>query len=131
MALALMFIVWQTTFYSLGGAAYDALRLVEQIRVAAWGFWAGVLVCLLAFGGAWLYSKQVRSLANDESASFNRQAGQQAGFFAAMIAALVICFVNLIDPVGTQYALHIIMTAGIGVALLRYALLERRAERGI
>jgi len=129
MALAVMFIVWQTSFYGWG-QAHDPLRTVDHVRIGAWIVWAGVLLLMLAIGGAWLYSREVRRLVNDESALFNRQAGQQAGFFAAMIAGVAVYLVNLFEPVGTLDAVHAVMTAGIGVALVRYALLERRAERG-
>lgn len=126
---ALMFILWQG-FYAWG--ATDAGdRLIDQVKVSAWSFWVLALLQLMATGGGWFRSREVRRMINDEVAVDNRRRGQQAGFYAAILGGLVVYAINqFVEPVSTRDAIHATLSLGVGVALLRYAMLERRGERG-
>ena len=52
------------------------------------------------------------------------------GFLSSMAAAIAVYALTLFDAMVTaRDAVHIVMTAGIAVALIRWGLLERRALR--
>lgn len=130
MAQAVLFLIWQGTFYAWG-AETDGARLVDHVKISAWAAWVLALLVMMATGGAWIHSREVRRLVNDEVAVDNRRRGQQFGFFAAVLAGLGVYGVHqFVTPIGTLDAIHAILTIGVGAAILRYALLERRGERG-
>ena len=129
MAQGLLFLIWQASFYAWG-AETDGTRLVDQVKVSAWAVWVLALLLMMATGGGWIHGREIRRLMNDEVAIDNRRRGQQFGFFAAALAGLGVYAVNqFVEPIGTLDAIHAVLTIGVGAAILRYALLERRAER--
>ena len=124
-----LFVLWQGMFFAWGSSDRPPVRLVDQVRVSAWIVWAVVLLALMATGGGWLRSREVRALMNDEGALANRHEGQRWGFWGAMGACVALYAVHLFEPISAMDALHGALTAGIGFGLGRYAWLERRAER--
>jgi hypothetical protein len=125
-----LFLVWQGSFYAWG-AETGGDRLVDQVKVSAWAVWVLALLVMMATGGGWLRGREVRRLMNDEVSVDNRRRGQQAGFFAAALGGLAVYAVNqYVEPVSTLDAIHATLSVGVAVAILRYAMLERRAERG-
>ena len=127
---ALIFILWQVSFYAWG-ATGPGDRLIDHVKVSAWAVWVLALLQLMATGGGWFRSREVRRLINDEVAVDNRRRGQQAGFYAAILGGLVVYAINqFVEPVSTRDAIHATLSLGVGAALLRYAMLERRGERG-
>ena len=126
---AVIFVLWQTSFFSWGDPE-GPLRTVDQVKVGAWALWSLALLVLVSTGGGWFQSREVRRLLNDEVSVSNRRRGQQAGFVTAVIAGIAVYLVSQVEPVTARDAVHAVLTVGLGVALFRYALLERRAERG-
>ena len=124
--LALVFIAGQAMY--LGNAA-EPLRTVDGVRLGAWLVWALALLLLLATGGGLFRSKEVRALMEDESTRQHRQRALSIGFWAAMLGAVALYALTLFEDVTAREAVHIILTIGIGAALLRFATLERRALR--
>lgn len=123
--LAVIFISQQAIFVV---NRIEGERLVERVQIGAWLVLSVVLLLMLATGGGYIYSKRVRELANDEVTRAHRQRALADGFWAAMIAALLLYVLDLIAPIGGRDAAHIVLTAGIATALLRFGLLERRAN---
>lgn len=125
----LLFILWQGSFYAWGAAA-DGPRLVDHVKVSAWAVWILALLVLMATGGGWFRSREVRRLINDEVSVDNRRRGQQAGFFASVLGGLGVYAVNqYVEPVSALDAIHATLSIGIGVAILCYGMLERRGDR--
>ena len=122
--LALVFISGQAMYF---GNASQALRTVDTVRISAWLVWSIVLLVLLATGGGFFRSKAVRALMEDEVTIEHRRRGLATGFWAAMLSAIVIYPLSIWEPVTAREAIHIVLTAGIGAALLRFGFLERRA----
>lgn len=126
----LMFILWQCSFYAWG-ATGDSDRLVSQVKISAWVVWVLALMLLMSTGGGWFRSREVRRLINDEVSIDNRRRGQQAGFYGAVLGGLAVYAINqYVEPISTLDAIHAILSVGAGAAILRYAMLERRGERG-
>jgi hypothetical protein len=51
------------------------------------------------------------------------------GFWVTIITALVVYVESIFDPVTFNEAIHIIVTLGVGAALISFAARERRAHR--
>jgi hypothetical protein len=123
-ALAAIFISQQVVFLVNN---YEGARNVDRIAVGSWIVLTVVLLLALATGGGWIYPKSVRDLANDETTRAHRSQALAAGFWAAMLGALVLFIVDLFEPVDGRDAAHIVLTLGIAVALMMFGALEKRA----
>lgn len=126
----LIFLIWQGTYYAWG-STLQGDRLVDHVKISAWVAWVLVLLLMMATGGGLFRGREVRRLINDEGSVDNRRRGQEAGFFAAILGGLAMYGINqYVEPVSALDAIHAILSVGVGVAMLRYGMLERRAERG-
>ena len=123
--VAIYFIAGQAVY--LGQPAHDPLRLVDEVRTSAWLVWAVVLMILLATNGPWIRSKSVRALMNDEVTRANRAEAFMWGFWGAMLVAVALYFTSLFEPLTGRESVRAIVTIGVGAALLRFGILERRA----
>lgn len=123
--LALIFLSQQATYLSTvnSGSA-------QNVKISAWLVLSIVLVAALSTKGFWLQPKQVRDLIDDENSRANRNDAMRWGFLFSMAAAIGIYILSMFDNVKARESVHIIMSAGIAAALIRWAFLERRAHRG-
>jgi uncharacterized membrane protein len=126
-ALAVIFLSQQATFFSQmsGGGHVSA----EKAKISAWLFLSVVMLLALATKGFWLEPKQVRDLVDDENTRANRNEAMRWGFLFAMGSAIGVYILTMFDTVTGREATHIIMSFGIAAAILRWAVLERRAHR--
>ncbi len=123
--LAVIFIAQQGSYF-IGTRMDDGHRLVNYVSIGGWIAMSTVLLVGLATGG-WFGGPAVRALINDESTRANRAEAFRFGFLATMIGAIGLYLVSLLEPLGAREAIHVLVTIGIAVALLRFGLLERRA----
>ena len=126
--LALMFIAQQASFF-VEGSGGPAERAVDHVKLAAWLVLSGVLLAALWTGGFWLQKREVRALMDDEVTRAHRSAALSLGFLVAMLAAIALYLVDMVEPMTSRMAIHLIVTAGIAAALLRFGVLERRVHR--
>ena len=122
--LAIIFISQQAAYFS---DPHPAARLVDHVKIGAWLVLSIVLLLVLATGGAWLRSKEVRALMEDEVTRANRADAFRLGFLATMAAGVLVYFLDQFAPMAGREAVHILVTVGIATALLRFGYLERRA----
>lgn len=122
---AILFLSWQALFFS--GPAEDPLRTVSNVKISAWFVWALVLLFVLATGGGFLRHRKLRGLLNDELTRQHRTRAYVIGFWASAAACIALYLAGMFEPVSGREAVHIILSAGVGAALLTFALLERRA----
>lgn len=124
--LAVIYISQQATFFT-----DDALegRSVDHVKIGAWLILSLVMLLALATNGFWFQSAEVRALVNDESTKANRADAMTTGFIFAMLGGMVLYFVNQYEPVTAREAIHVILSLGLGAALVRFGMLERRAHR--
>jgi len=66
---------------------------------------------------------------NDEITRDHRMRALSLGFLVAMLTAIALYLLDMAEPVGTRVAIHVVVTLGIGAALIRFGMLERRAHR--
>jgi hypothetical protein len=123
--LAVIFLSQQAAYF--GTQIEDGARTVDRVTVAAWLVLSIVMLLALATGGFWFRPAAVRALMDDEVTRANRAEALRLGFLVTMAAAITLYFVSLFEPLGGPDAIHILMTAGIAAALLRFGFLERRA----
>jgi hypothetical protein len=71
----------------------------------------------------------VRELIDDENTRANRRDAMCTGFILAMLGAIGVYVITMFEPLNGREAAHIIMSSGIGAALIRWGYLERRAHR--
>jgi hypothetical protein len=124
--LGLLFLSQQATFFS---GTYGRDRTVDHVHIGAWLILSVVLVLAMATGGGWIYSKEVRRLANDEATRAHRDIAFRTGYLASMAGCVALYVVTLFEPLDGRDAVHLVMTIGIAAALLRFGMLERRAYR--
>lgn len=125
--LAAMFLMQQFTFMNGGVGSGD--RPVDHVRIAAWLVLSIVILVCLTTGGGWIYSREVRRLANDEATRVHRERSFRAGFLASMATCVIVYFASFFEVVPGRDAIRWVMTVGIAVTLLWFAFLERRASR--
>lgn len=125
-ALAIIYVTQMATLFGPGGPA--DLRSVDYVKIGAWLVLSVVILLALVTGGYWFHSPRVREILNDEHSRANRREGMRAGFIAAMIGTMVVVVVSLFRPVDGGQAARVLMTIGLGAALLRFGTLERRGH---
>lgn len=108
---------------------HDPLRAVDLVKIGGWLLLATVMVLALFTGGFWFHKPAVRSLLDDETTRAHRQQAIGSGFLFSMVAGIAMYILSLFEPVGGREAVHVMMTLGIGAALVRWGMLERRAYR--
>ena len=122
--LAIVFFAGQSAYFASSPLTRDS-----HARIGAWLILVVLMLMLLATGGFLLRGCNVRDLLNDEISRHNRLAAQATGFWVTIIAALAVYVESIFDPVTFNEAIHIIVTAGVGAALISFAARERRAHR--
>ena len=121
---AVLFLSGQAVYF---GRLADPLRTVDTVRISAWLAWAMALLLLLATGGGLFRGAAVRALLNDETTRDHRLRALAFGFWFAMAACVAMYVTSVFEPVTAREAIHLILTFGVGPALLRFGMLERRA----
>ena len=125
--LAVIYFSQQATFFSaLDPAGHESARAV---KIGAWIVLSAVLLAALTTKGFWLQPREVRNLIDDENTRANRLDAIRYGFIAAMLTTIGIYLLVPLEPVSATEAAHLILSAGLGAALLRFGFLERRAHR--
>ena len=121
--LGIYFIAGQAAFFR----HTDTSQRVGQFKVSAWLVWALVLLIAFAFAGGHFHGRKIRALVEDDVARANRAKGYETGFWAAAVAAIALYVTNMFEPVSGRDAIHLILTALVGAAMIRFGTLERRA----
>ena len=126
-ALAIIYLTQQASYITIRSGA--ATRSVDQVKISAWLVLSAVLLAALATKGFWFQPREVRSMIDDEVTRSNRADAMRFGFIFAMLTCIVIYFITMFKIVDGRDAIHIVMSDGLGAALIRWGWLERRAYR--
>jgi hypothetical protein len=126
-ALAIIYITQQASYLTIrSGPAY---RAVDQVKISAWLVLSAVLLAAISTNGFWLQPREVRSMIDDEVTRANRRDAMCFGFVFGMLTCIAIYFITMFEPVNGRDAVHIVMSNGLGAALIRWGWLEYRAHR--
>ncbi len=120
--LGLFFIMQQSAFWSNPPAE----RVVDHVRIGAWVVLTGVILFTLSTNGFWFRPAKVRAMIDDELTRANRTSAMHWGFVAAMLAGMLVYVVEGVTQFTAREVIHLIVSAGIVMALVRFGLLERR-----
>ena len=121
--------VGQQLSYFLGTGAGTGDAPIQNIQLISWLALSAIMLLLLTTGGAWFYPRDVRRLANDEATRAHRDAALCLGFIASMIVCMIVYVVSMSRIMAGREVVHLVMSVGIAVALVKFTLLERRAAR--
>lgn len=125
--LAIIYITQQASYITIRSGPAD--RPVDQMKISAWLVLSAVLLAAIATNGFWLQRREVRAMIDDEGTRANRSDAMRFGFIFAMLTCIVVYFITMFEPVNGRDAVHIVMSDGLGAALIRWGWLERRAHR--
>jgi hypothetical protein len=126
-ALAVIYFAQQATFFSaLGNGSH---RDVDHFKIGAWVVLSLVLLLALVTRGFWFQPKAIRELIDDEVTRANRLEALRIGFLFACGAAIAAYFLAEFQPLTAGETAHLVLTFGLGAALIRFGVLERRAHR--
>ena len=103
-------------------------RLVDHFKIGAWALLSVVLLVALVTGGFWLRKPQLRAMLNDELSRAHRADALRVGFILAMLAGIILYVVGTAFPMTDREVIHLIVSVGIGAALIRFGMLERRGD---
>jgi hypothetical protein len=127
--LAVLFIAQQTSFFaSEQEAGAKLVRTVDHVKVGAWVVLSLVLLAALYTGGFWLRRRAVRTLMDDEVTRAHRASALSLGYLVTILGAIALYFLDMIEPMSSRVAIHLIVTIGIAAALVRFGMLERRVH---
>ena len=121
--LAIMFLIQQMAYFSNPPAE----RAVDHVRIGAWVAMTAVILFVLNSRGFWFRPAKVRAMIDDEVTRANRTSAMHWGFVAAMLAGIVVYVLQGVTQFTAREAIHLIVSAGIVMALMRFGLLERRS----
>jgi heme/copper-type cytochrome/quinol oxidase subunit 2 len=121
--LAIVFFAGQSLYFASPPATRDS-----HARVGGWLILVILILMLLATGGFLLKGRKVRDLLNDETSRLNRLASQALGFWVTIITSLVLYVESIFEPLTFNEGVHILVTLGVGSALISFAVRERRAH---
>jgi len=126
-ALAVIYITQQATYFTVpSGTAH---RAVDDAKISAWLVFSGILLAALSTKGFWLARREVRAMIDDELTRANRLDAMRFGFIFAMLTCIVIYAITMFEPVNGRDAVHVILSDGLGAALIRWGWLEWVAHR--
>lgn len=125
--LAIIYFTQQFSFLSaLGDGTH---RDVDHFKIGAWVALSVVLLFALASKGFWFQPREVRELIDDEGTRANRLDAMRLGFLFACGAAIAAYFIAEFQPLTVGETAHLVLTFGLGAALIRFGVLERRAHQ--
>ena len=127
-ALVVIYMSQQASFFATMSQPHHSSG-ADAVKIGAWVVLSLVLLLALATKGFWFQPREVRDLIDDELTQTNRLKALRAGYLMSMGVAIVCYFLDQIDPLTAREAIHLIVSLGLGVALLSFAALEKRAHR--
>jgi hypothetical protein len=124
--LAIIYLAQQATYFSASnpGSAVSA----QHFKIGAWVVLSVVLLLALATKGFWFQPREVRDLIDDEVSKANRLEAMRLGFLFAMMTAIACYFAGQFGPLTGGETAHLVLAFGLGSALIRFGMLERRAH---
>lgn len=105
------------------------VTLTDGLSTMAWLIWVAILLLFALFaGGLWL-SAPLRRRLNDEGTMANWRSAISAGFWAMMVGAAICMLASDHMPLTVPGAVQVMISLGVGMALMRFGGLERNALR--
>ena len=129
MVSGLAFVSWMSTYSAGRLVSPEHTGLANLVQLVAFVVWAVSLLVVLSTGGGLLRDPAVRKIVEDELTQANRRSAFVFGYWALLVAAAGFYAGALFVPVPAIEALLVLLAVGVAAPALRFALLERWAER--
>jgi hypothetical protein len=124
--LAGLYLSQQLTFFTaLDPAGHDSARYA---KTAMWLILSLLLLAGIATRGFWFADAETRKLIDDEHTRANRLEGMRLGFIVAILTAIGTVLLAMYEPVRANEAAQLVISLGLGAALVRFGLLELRVH---
>ena len=124
--IGILFLAQQVANFS----QHPAGQTPDHFKVAAWVVMAIALLLFLVAPAGLFRSRAVKDLMNDETSRAHRAQALETGFIAMITCCIALYAVDQFEPMSGRDAIHLIMSVGIAVAIIRNGMLERRALSG-
>jgi hypothetical protein len=124
----LMFAVWMGAAVTKN-VVPGALRAVEIVRIVALLGWGAALLTLLVTGGRFARSGPLHDILEDELTLAHRRNALMTGFWCLLSGVAAIYAVSLFTPIPYNAVAPALLILAVATPALRFALLERRANR--
>jgi uncharacterized membrane protein len=121
--LSIFFVIQQAAYFSHP----DGGRLVDKVRMGGWVAMSAVILLLVTTGGFWFRARKVRQVLEDESTRAHRASALSLGFVVSMLTAILLNVLQGALGSSAAEVLHLVVSAGLVTALLRFTFLEWRA----
>ena len=128
-ALAVIYFAQQASFFAAYSQPHSSTDIVH-FKIGAWVILSLAMLAALATKGFWFSPREVRELADDETSRANRSAAMRAAYLVSTAVAIILYLAQAIAPLSVLEAIHLIVSSGLGVGLLTFGMLERKAMRG-
>jgi len=129
-ASGLLFVILQPAVYATLDGPMAVWRAVDWVKASSFVLWSAMLILILLTGGFPFrkLSQATRAALHDELTRDNRRGGYMAGYWAMMIAAVVLFAMAQADFVSPNECLRYLFALGVAFPAIRFAALERRQD---
>lgn len=124
--IGILFLAHQVANFS----QHPTSQAPDHVKVAAWLCMAVALLLFLIAPAGLFRSRAVKDLMNDEASRAHRSQALEAGFIAMITCCIGLYAFDQFEPLTGRDAIHLILSVGIAVAIIRNGMLERRALSG-
>ena len=98
------------------------------IRAVVYPLLPLLMLAFVATGGGFIFSRPLRAVLNDETTRDHRRRAFEAGYWAAIAGAVLAYEWSLAKPLTPLAVIHLVLSAGVGLAIVTFAVLELRAQ---
>ncbi|HSV04838.1 MAG TPA: hypothetical protein VLI41_16705 [Phenylobacterium sp.] len=100
----------------------------DMIRAATYLLWPALMLALIATGGGFILSREIRAVLNDETTRAHRRRAFELGFWGAMAGVLAGYGLSLAGTASPLVVVHLVLSAGLATSMIAFAVLELRAQ---
>jgi heme/copper-type cytochrome/quinol oxidase subunit 2 len=123
--LALLFLVWQVSYFVMLQDRSDQVRTVDLVRTLAFLIWVIALLALFATGGAMFRFRRLRTFLDDERAVALRATCYRVGFWVMIALCILGYLATLWMRLRAVDAVHLVLSGGVLAVLATQVSVER------
>lgn len=103
------------------------VRVSDDLSLVSWIIWFGIVSLFALFASGLWRSAAVRQRLNDEGTLANWQAAIRSGFWFTMAGGVLCVIASYGTALTARGAVQVMVSLGVGMTLLCFGALERRA----
>jgi len=122
---ALLFVLWQVSYFLLLPQPEGPLRSVDLVRTLAFLVWVVALLVLFATGGAMFRRRRLRPFLDDERALVLRATSYRVGFWVMIGLCIIGYIATLAFTIRAMDVVHVVLSGGVLAVLTTQVTLDR------